>query len=253
MIRSLCMWKLASYCNNAFPCKNKLKFNLILKNRNIHVSDDSSCIDTPAGLITVWAANYQQMEEIVTLTCNAILRSTIWAVNRHDFISEPDKQTQPASIHRPKTWGPVYELDPQVTFCFTYDSYEVCQNKWMFHWIFQFCGWTVHREGPCFLADSHQRFQWPLCVSQWHGTVAWHACKGTSSPLTSYSWFLIFSGLHKIQLSDKAEGIIRQGWITRHTHTHTQNHSQQLLCSIFLQNALKVQLSLSISLITWSF
>ena len=163
---------------------------------------------------------------------------------------------QPASICRAKKheaglW--VGSASRFLTFCFTYDSYEVCENKWIFHWTFQFCGWTVHREGPCFLADSHQRFQWPLCVSQWHGTVAWHACKGTSRPLTSYSWFLIFSGLHKIQLSDKAVGIIRQGWITRHTHTHAKPFTAATLFDCFFYKIHKEYNSLSISLLTWSF
>lgn len=90
--------------------------------------------------------------------------------------------------------------------------------------VFEFCGWTVHREGPCFLADSQSRFRWPSCVSQWHGASVWHAWDGASSSLTSYSRFLIFSGLYEswlLVLLDQSES---QGSWSR-THTHTRAHS----------------------------
>lgn len=182
-------------------------------------------------------ANYSHnlRSDTVTLSCNAVLHNVIWAHTRQNIITE---------------WQAIQHLCARVvlayrklgppglwfvsaggfwTKCILFHlqfSQELWKNT---HRIFQFCGWTLHNEGLHFLADSPQRFQWPSCVSQWHGTVAWQACKGTSSPLTSYSWFLIFSGLHKHQLLDLAVSIIRQGWITRQAdmRTRTQMHANE--------------------------
>lgn len=77
------------------------------------------------------------------------------------------------------------------------DSFKSQRSKRL--WGFEFCGWTVHRKGLCFLADRQSRFQWPPCVSQWHGAAMRHAWEGTYSSLTSYSRFLIFAGLYEVQ------------------------------------------------------
>lgn len=132
--------------------------------------------------------------------------------------------------HTPSEQRVQFEIRAVCCFLFVFfvfffrDWPIICEKEKKSRWKFVFCGWTVRRKGPCFLADSRWRFRWPLCVSQWHGTVAWHACEGTSSSLTSYSWFLIFSGL-KTQRWDEAVGILRQGYITRHADTHTLTHT----------------------------
>lgn len=160
--------------------------------------------------------------------------------NMHSNVSTPDRQCfahQQGCISL-QTWGTVRSPWRFWTKCLLFLTVLLCRNIRPICVKCEISGWT----GLCFLTDWQQRFQWPSCVSQWHGTVAWHACKGTSSPLTSYSRFLIFSGLHKIQtrlcvLIDKGES---QGtWTHKHTHAHehTSKHTHKYIYLFFFCKA----------------
>lgn len=107
--------------------------------------------------------------------------------------------------------------------------------------VFELCGKTVHREGPCFLADSQSRFQWPSCVSQWHGAAMRHAWEGASSSLTSYSRFLIFSGLYELRRCRQMQcwyywTRVNQGCTHAHSHTHSHTRTQWQSCASFSFN-----------------
>lgn len=97
-----------------------------------------------------------------------------------------------------------------------------------------FCGWT---EKAC--------VSW-LSVSKgfsgrhvFHNNMERsHSCEGTSSPLTSYSWFLIFCGLHKFQRSKWAVGTNREGWNTRPIDTHLHAHTVASMMGVYFSHLL---------------
>lgn len=212
-----------------FQHTNECKFYFILKNRSTRVTwFIIYWHPARAGLVTVWAANYQQAEDIVTLTCNAILHCPIWAFNGHNIISEPDKQSseQLQGCISLKTWCP--------TICI-YVSHMLLMKsaKTREYRIESFCSVGGQSTEEAYVS-------WLIVTRGFSGHHVFHNDMERSldmrtrghpalSLLIPDSSFSLDSTRFNYQtrlwvLLDKGES---QGtWTRTHKLTHTQNHSQ---------------------------